>query len=206
MTILDRLFLLVTGLIALYLIWYFGKKHKETKCVCNIYFLVSFLVLLISGLLLIFLGWDVLGKDLVAVIASLIPFSLAVGLIARFYKKSYVAYLVLMIIGLVLIAVARLGGMTSLARVVYPLFHAIAGLTIFFVPIFAVSAKKAKSSYIFVTIGGALIGLGGIALAFLKSGKQFLFFSQSLVMTILAPLLFLMTFFFAIGFVKGEEQ
>ena len=51
-------------------------------------------------------------------------------------------------------------------------------------------------------VGGALIGLGGIALAFLSLGKQFLFFSSQLVMTILAPLLLLMSLAFAWGFMK----
>jgi hypothetical protein len=53
-----------------------------------------------------------------------------------------------------------------------------------------------------VTVGGALIGLGGIALAFLKAGGQLLFFSADFVFTILAPLL-LMTLAITWGFVKN---
>jgi hypothetical protein len=53
-----------------------------------------------------------------------------------------------------------------------------------------------------VTVGGALIGLGGIALGFLKTGDQLLFFSAEFVFTILAPLLLLMTLAFTWGFVK----
>jgi hypothetical protein len=51
-------------------------------------------------------------------------------------------------------------------------------------------------------VGGALIGIGGIALAFLTSGSQLLFFSQEFVLTILAPLLLLMTLAFTWGFMK----
>jgi hypothetical protein len=47
-----------------------------------------------------------------------------------------------------------------------------------------------------------LIGLGGIALAFIALGKQLLFFSPDFVMLILTPLLFLMTGAFALGFAK----
>jgi len=54
-----------------------------------------------------------------------------------------------------------------------------------------------------VTVGGTLIGLGGIALAFLKTGSQLLFFSEQFVFTILAPLLLLMTLAFAWGFAKS---
>ncbi len=204
MTILDRLFLLLTGLIALYLIGHFWKKQQDNPCTCNVYYIISFLVLLISGVLLLFGGWGLLGNDLVAVVASLIPFSLATGLIYRFYRKSGTWYLLLMLVGLVLIALARFGDMASLNKVVYPLFHAIAGITIVLVPIIQVAKKTVKESFIWVAIGGIAISLGGMALAFLKAGKQFLFFSQNVVMTILAPLLFLVALFFAIGFVKGD--
>jgi hypothetical protein len=47
-----------------------------------------------------------------------------------------------------------------------------------------------------------MIGLGGIALAFLKTGGQLLFFSAEFVFTILAPLLLLMSLSFAWGFVR----
>ena len=204
MTVLDKIFLLLTGLIAAYLIYFFFKKNSEEKSSENIYFIVSFLVLLVAGLILIFSGWGALGNNFVAVVAGLIPFGLATGLIAKFYKKYEIPYLILMLIGLILIAITRYGGMEALGKIVYPIFHAIAGSTIFFVPIFKLSSSEVKGSFIFVTIGGTLIGLGGIALAFLKAGKQLLFFSQEFVLLILAPLLFLTALSFAIGFVKGE--
>ncbi len=204
MTILDRLFLLLTGLIALYLIWYFWKKQKEKPCGCNIYYIISFLVLLIAGVLLIFGGWGLLENNWVAVVASLIPFSLATGLIYRFYEKTGIWYLILMLIGLILIIIARFGGMEAMNKVVYPVFHGIAGLTIVLVPIIEAAKKTVKGSFVWVAIGGILISLGGMALAFLKAGKQLLFFSQNVVMTILAPLLFFVALFFAIGFVKGD--
>ena len=49
---------------------------------------------------------------------------------------------------------------------------------------------------------GQLIGLGGIALAFISMGAQLLFFSPQFVMLILTPLLLLMTLAFTLGFVK----
>jgi hypothetical protein len=53
-----------------------------------------------------------------------------------------------------------------------------------------------------VGIGRALIGIGGIALAFLTSGSQLFFFSTEVVFAILAPLLLLMTLAFTWGFMK----
>ncbi len=202
MTILDRIFLLLTGLIAAYMIFYFFKKNKEEKCSCNWYFILSFLVLLVAGLILIFSGWGALANNFVAVVAGLIPFGLATGLIAKHCKKNELWYGVLMLIGLILIAYTRYAGTEKLGKIIYPVFHAIAGLTIFFVPIILRLQKKASCYYLFITVGGTLIGLGGIALAFLKAGKQLLFFSQSFVLMILAPLLFLTALSYTIGFLK----
>jgi len=84
--------------------------------------------------------------------------------------------------------------------------HSVAGLLIFFLPIRAVARGEAGKDLIGVTIGGGLIGLGGIALAFLKSGSQLLFFSADFVFAILAPLLLLMALAFAWGFVKGLPE
>jgi len=200
MTIIDRIFLLLTGLAAIHLLWHFAKKEKKAEI---FYYMISFAVLLVAGLLLIFFGWAALGNKFVAIVAALIPFGIAAGLVARFFPKAVKGYLFLLIIGLILIVINRLG-IVSLGKIVYPLFHAIAGLTIFFVPLYAVKNGKAKSSFAFVTLGGTLIGLGGIALAFITVGKQLLFFSPTFVMAILAPLLFFTTLFFAIGLVKGE--
>ncbi len=207
MTILDRIILLLTGLVAIYLLAHFGKKQKEQNDagLQNIYFMISFAVLLVAGLLLIIFGWGALANDFVAIVAGFIPFGLATGLVAKFFPDAEKKYLTLLVIGLVVIAITRISGMVVAGKIVYPVFHAIAGLTIFAVPIYAVKNGKANNTFSMVTVGGTLIGLGGIALAFLKAGKQLLFFSQEFVLLILAPLLLLMTISFAVGLVKGEQ-
>ncbi len=208
MGIFDVIMLLLTGLVAIYMIFRFLQRQKnpETAGVWNIYYIIGFLVLLVAGLLLIIFGWSALGNNFVAVVAGLIPFSLATGLVAQFYPKYAKSYLWLMIIGLVLITVARYGNMAGLASVVYPVFHAIAGLTIVFVPFMACRGQKVQKGFSAVAIGGILIGLGGMALAFLKGGKQLLFFSNDVVFAILSPLLLLMALFFTFGFMKGVKK
>lgn len=206
MTIFDRIVLLLTGLVLIYMILYFVKKQKssETAGAFNLYYIVSFLVFLVAGLILIFAGWEALANNFVAVVAGLIPFGLATGLMTKYHEEYSKNFLYLMVLGLVLITVSRYGGM-SWGSIVYPVFHAIAGITIFFVPILAVKAEKAASQFIYITVGGTLIGLGGMALAFLKAGKQLLFFSQDFVLLILAPLLFMTALFFSLGFLKEEN-
>jgi peptidoglycan/LPS O-acetylase OafA/YrhL len=208
MGIFDRIVLLLTGLVAIYMISFFLKRQKNEKTEGrhNFHYMISFLVLLVSGLLLIVFGWDALGNNFVAVVAGLIPFTLATGLVCEYHKDRAKWFVILMLIGLILIAVTRYSsGMDTIAKIVYPVFHAIAGLTIFFLPIFLVKADKVKSQFIWVTVGGTLIGLGGIALAFLTAGKQLLFFSPEFVLMILAPLLFLMALCYAYGFTKGDK-
>lgn len=208
MTLLDRFILLATGLLAIYLIAFFLKRQKNEKTAGrhNFHYIISFTVLLIAGLLLIIFGWDALGNNFVAVVAGLIPFTLASGLVCEYYKDKSKGFVILMLIGLILITLTRyVDGMETWAKIVYPVFHAIAGLTIFFLPIMLVKDKKVTSKFIWVTIGGTLIGLGGIALAFINMGKQLLFFSPEFVLLILAPLLFLMTLAYTIGFVKGDN-
>ena len=206
--IFDSIVLLLTGLVAIYMISFFLKRQKNEKTAGrhNFHYIISFLVLLIAGLLLIVFGWDALGNNFVAVVAGLIPFTLATGLVCEYYKEKAKGFVILMLIGLVLIAITRYAsGMDTLAKIVYPVFHAIAGLTIFFLPIFLVKADRVKSQFIWVTAGGTLIGLGGIALGFLSAGRQLLFFSSEFVLMILAPLLFVMTLCYMYGFTKGDK-
>jgi len=202
MNLFDQAILLLTGLTAIYLIYRFIQDG--TGKMYNIYYIISFAVLLVSGLLLIFGGWDVLKSPLVIVVAYLIPLGLSVGLVTEFYAKTAKLYLIFGVIGLILIFLTRvvMTDVGALATIILVIFHSVAGLLIFFIPIFVTKANKAPAGFIFVTVGGVLIGLGGIALAFLKAGAQLLFFSQDFVMMILAPLLLLMTLAYTWGFMK----
>jgi hypothetical protein len=91
---------------------------------------------------------------------------------------------------------------SDLKRIAVPVFRGVAGLIIFLETMKLNIDKQAISGFWWVGIGGALICLGGIALAFLTSGSQLFFFSQDFALTILAPLLLLMTLAFTQGFVK----
>jgi len=196
---LDNLFLLLTGLLAAYLCWYFWKRYNLHKALHNIYYLMGFAVLLVSGLLLIFLGLDILASPWVLTVASLIPLGISMGLVEEYFPKYKKAYKWFAALGFLAIAVSSIGGLDLLKKISVPLFHGVAGLVIFLGPFLA---KKAPQGFFWVGIGGLLIGLGGIALAFISVGAQLLFFSPQFVMLILTPLLFLMTAAFTLGFTK----
>lgn len=200
MTILDRVFLLFAGLIAIFLLWRFFTHYQRERTRHDLYYIVGFAVLLVAGLLLIAFTYAALANPLVVIVAVLIPAGLSLGLVTEFYPRAEKAYLVFAVLGLIGIAVTRLTGPAALATVVLVVVHTVCGLVIFGLPILAVLKHRAPGSFIGVTLGGTLIGLGGIALAFLKAGRQLLFFSEPVVFAILAPLLLLMALAFAWGF------
>lgn len=195
----DILFLLLTGLIAAYLCWYFYRRYTLNKALHNLYYLMGFAVLLVSGLLLIFLGMGILASPYVLTVASLIPLGISMGLAEEYFPSWKKAFKWFAAVGFLAIAVTSIGGMDALKKIAVPLFHGVAGLVIFVGPFVA---KGAPKGFFWVGVGGLLIGLGGIALAFITMGKQLLFFSPEFVMLILTPLLFLMTGAFALGFAK----
>ncbi len=196
---LDNLFLLVTGLIAAYLCWLFYERYSQGKALYNLYYLMGFAVLLISGLLLIFLGLGILVSPYVLTVASLIPLGISMGIAEEYYPSWKKLFKWFAVIGFLAIAITSIAGLDVLKKISVPLFHGVAGLVIFLGPLLA---KTAPKGYWWVGIGGLLIGLGGIALAFISVGKQLLFFSPAFVALILTPLLFLMTGAFALGFAR----
>ena len=197
LTIVDYVCLLLTALVAVYLIY----RFFQFKPYGYLWYSLSFLILIIAGLLLLITGkFDVLNAKWVKVVATIIPFSLAIGLMVQYAEKLRLWWILILIVGLVLIALNTYGIIGG--KIWYPLFHAFAGLTIFLTPIILVVNKKVPPALLWVALGGALIGLGGIALAFLSLGKQFLFFSADLVFTILTPLLLVMTLAYTLGFVR----
>jgi hypothetical protein len=197
---LDNLFLLLTGLVTIYLLRRFYTRWSKEKKLYDLYYGMGFLVLLVSGLLLIFLGMGILASPYVLTVASLIPLGISMGVAEQYFPSWKKAFKWFALIGFLAIAITSIAGMDSLKKIAVPLFHGVAGLVIFLGPFFA---KGAPKGFYWVGIGGVLIGLGGIALAFISVGKQLLFFSPEFVMLILAPLLFLMSLAFAWGFMKA---
>ena len=150
-------------------------------------------------MLLIFLGWEILDSPYVLTVASLIPLGISLGIANQYYPSWKKIYAWFALLGILAIAISSIGSMDTLRKISVPLFHGVAGLIIFLGPFFA---KDAAKGFWWVGVGGVLIGIGGIALAFLTAGTQLLFFDQAFVLQILAPLLLLMTLAFTLGFTK----
>lgn len=208
--LLDTVLLLATGLTAVYLVWRFWKRWGWEKAIYAWYYILGFAVLFVSGVLLIVLGYGILGTPFVLTVASLIPLGISMGIAEQYYPRWKRYFKWFATIGFLAIAATSFGGMDTLKKIAVPLFHSVAGLVIFLGPFFANqygSGKRAAKGFEWVGIGGLLIGIGGIALAFLSVDKPLLgIFTAELVFNILSPLLLLMALAFAWGFVKDIKN
>ena len=196
---MDRILLLLTGLLAAYQIA-IGIDGYSTLPV--IAYSTAFGVLLVAGLLLLILGFEVLDSPIVVIVSTIIPLGLAIGLIWQYLPNYRVMYLFFAIIGFFAIVITR----ALPIRNKFPLFilvivHGVAGLTIFSLPIILVFSGLARSGFLLISVGGALISLGGLLLALLKAGKPLL--SREIIFRVLPGLLLLMTAAFVAGFALG---
>jgi hypothetical protein len=199
MTVLDRILLLATGLLAAYEI-VVGIDQLSTAPI--IAYTIAFGVLLVAGLLLIILGFDVLDSPVVVIVSTIIPLCLATGLVWQHLAWLRTSYLVFAIVGFLAIVVTRSFPMPGkLPTIVLALVHGIAGLTIFLLPIVLSVQGVTPPLFSLVGVGGALIGIGGLALSFLKAGKPIL--PKETILKILPGLLLLMTLCFVFGFMYG---
>ncbi len=208
--VLDIILLLITGLTAVYLIWRFWKRWSWEKKAYAWYYIMGFAVLFVSGVLLIVLGYGILGTPFVLTVASLIPLGISMGIAEQYYPNWKKAFKWFATIGFLAIAISSFAGLDLLRKISVPLFHGVAGFVIFLGPFFVNKTKQAKTAakgFEWVGVGGVLIGIGGIALAFLSVDKPLLgIFTADLVFNILSGILFLMTMAFAWGFVKDIKN
>ena len=61
---------------------------------------MGFAVLFVSGVLLIFMGYEILATPFVLTVASLIPFGLSVGIVRQYYGEYQKPYIWFATIGL----------------------------------------------------------------------------------------------------------
>jgi hypothetical protein len=197
MSVLDRILLLVTGLLAAYQI---VTGIGEAPTLSAWAYTIAFGVLLVAGLLLIIMGFEILDSPWVIIVSTIIPLSLSSGLIAEYLPQITIPYLIFAIAGFLAIVYTRLNANTpkKTATIVLAAIHGIAGMLIFLLPIILAAQGTLPGGFALVGVGGALIGVGGLLLAFLKAGKPIL--PQKTILTLLPGLLLLMTAAFVIGF------
>jgi len=194
-SVLDRILLLITGLLAAFQIAVGVEGAALFSITC---YTIAFGVLLVAGLLIIIMGFEILESPWVVIVSSIIPFSLSLGLVSEYLPGWTTPYLIFVIVGFLAVILTRLAIPGLLGTLVLAFGHGIAGILITLLPIILAIRGEVPAGFAFVGIGGVLIGLGGLLLTFLKAGKPIL--SRDTIMTVLPGLLLLMTAAFVIGF------
>jgi hypothetical protein len=201
MTALDRILLLITGLLAAYQI-VVGVDQLSTVPI--IAYTIAFGVLLVAGLLLIILGFEALDSPVVVIVSTVIPLALSLGLVWEHLSSYQTPYLIFTIIGFVTVILTRTLSMENhvyIPTVTIAIVHGVSGLIIFLFPIILSLQGVMKPAFSLVGIGGALISVDGLLLSFFKTGKPLL--SKDMKLRIFPSLLLLMTICFVTGFKFG---
>jgi len=192
---LDRILLLITALLASYQVVQGIDGLSSMAIAC---YTIGFGVIVIASLMMLILGFEVLDSPLVVIASTLIPQSLALGLVTQFLRPILIPYGIFTILGFLGVVATRLIGTKKVAVITLAIAHGVAGLTIFFLPIILSIQGIATSGFALVGIGGMLIGVGGLLLSFLKAGKPLL--SRERILAIFPGLLLLTTAAFVAGF------
>jgi hypothetical protein len=199
MSPLARVLLLLTGILAAYQV---SVGIDGFSTVPIIAYTIAFGVLLVAGILLIIWGYEVLDSPAVVIVSTIIPLSLAAGLVWQHLASLRTPYLILTIIGFLAVTLTRTFAIPGkIPTIVLAIVHGIAGMTIFLLPIIFSIQGNTHPLFSLVGVGGALIGIGGLALSFLKAGKPIL--SKEIILKILPVILFLMSLCFVVGFGYG---
>lgn len=195
-TPLDRILLLITCLLAAYQV---AVGINGLENVPTIAYTIAFGVLLVAGLLIIILGFEVLNSRIVVMVSTIIPLSLSLGLIWEHIPSLRLPYLIFAIAAYLTIIITRsITIPVRVSTVILAIVHGVAGMVVFLLPSILSARGNASPGFAFVGLGGALIGLGGLLLYFLKTGRPIV--SREIILRILPALLLLMTIAFVVGF------
>lgn len=194
-SIADRLLLFGTGLLAAYQI-VVGIEGLATLAVAS--YTAGFGVILVAALLMIVLGFEILDSPLVVIVSTVIPLSISMGLIIEYYSDFKIPYFIFLVLGLLAITVTRLYTVQRIASIILSAVHAVAGTVIVILPILLARQGRATVGILWLTLGGTLMGIGGMLLAFFKAGKPVL--PQETILRLLPVLLLLTSTSFVLGF------
>jgi hypothetical protein len=131
-SVLDRILLLITGLLAAYQIA-FGMEGAPP--LGTISYTIAFGVLLVACLLMIIMGFEVLDSPWVVIISTSIPLSLSLGLVSEYIPGWTTPYLIFVILGFLAVGITQLATPGKLATFVIAIVHSIAAMLIFLLPI-----------------------------------------------------------------------
>ena len=194
--------LLITGIVALLFTIFLVLDFVKNKKLHHLFIAIAFFVVFAAGILLVaFDSYLILLKHIVSFLAVFIPGGIASAL---FYESVFgkngkkiglifAGYIVIISIAILITKIMEL----PIASVMVMLAHIPSGLAIVILPIL-VYRKDKEWTALLVSIGGALISVAGMMLAFLVSGSELI--PESLVFALLPWILLVVSACFAFGF------
>ncbi len=195
-TPLDRILLLLTCVLAAYQVVAGINGLEDVPIIA---YTIAFGVLLVAGLLIIILGFEVLNSRIVVMFSTIIPLSLSLGLVWEHIGTFRVPYLIFAILGYLAIIITRsINFPIKISTFILAIVHGVAGLVVFLLPSILAAQGTTRPGFALVGLGGALIGLGGMLLYFLKTGRPIV--SSEIILRILPAIFLLMTVAFVAGF------
>jgi len=198
-TKLDRILFLGTGLLAAYQVTT-GIDRLSLGPVLS--FTIAFGMLLLTSLYFLIFGLDGFTSPVPGISSTVIPLAIGLGLILQFFPKYGSLYLVFTIIGLILVMITRSIQHQPLFHTIsVTLVHGIAGFTICIIPAFIVILGRMQFWYIFVAIGGSLIGLAGLLFSISRIKPKIV--PLRINLHLFPALLFSMTLCYVLGFHFG---
>jgi len=192
-SILGRIIYLLTGHVAGYQII---KGMENYSNLTTTLYTISFGILLLACLLLLLMGFEIMENNYVAVVAALIPITLSLGLVTDKLDSSTMYFILISASFLIAVAL-RLFSSGKIQSLSIGVIHFLSGSVIFFLPILLFFTDKAEIQILLVSLGGILIGSGGMLLGLVKAGKSVL--AKEKVVALFPIILFLTTTAFVVG-------
>jgi len=195
---LNRIILLAVALVAGYEI-VSGIEGLGTIPIA--YYTVSYGIFLLSAILMVLIGVDIIEHDIAALAASLLPLGFSMGMVGEFMLEYHLLYSSLISLLYAGLTIQKLRKKDKTALVFQILLHGISGLVLFNLPIVLLIQGDVNPNFLGVSVGTGLVAIGGMALAFLKSGKPIL--TKDQIYTIFPGVLLMAVVAFSIGIGPG---
>ena len=157
---------------------------------------ISSLAFFLIAIALATSGLAALELPVTPYLGSIYPSFLAIGILVKKENEWWKYYLYFTVIILIIMAIGQ-SFVPTLGTGAQIFLHTISGLIIVFLPLMEVLKGNWSVNYLAFTVGGIVIGIGGLALATIVAGAPMLPFE--LVVQLLHPLLFISAFLIAIG-------
>ncbi len=192
-SILSRIIFLLTGHVAGYKI--ISGMDNYSNLTTTLY-TISFGLLLLASLLLLLMGFKIMENDYVAVVTSIIPITLSLGLVTDKLEHA-TFYAILISLSFIIAVTLRFFSTGKIAALSLGVIHLLSGSVIFLIPIILFVTGKAEIQILMVSFGGIIIGIGGVFLGFLKAGK--LAMKKEKIYSFFPIILFITTISFVVG-------